>query len=77
MSTKQNLDSFFQEKLQNVEYLPDASVWIEIDARLNQNKTKVVTNSNWIKYTAVAAVFMLSGLLGLKPMAKMPCVARC
>ena len=65
MSIKQNLDSFFQEKLQNVEYLPDASVWIEIDARLNQNKTKVVTNSNWIKYTAVAAVFMLSGLLGL------------
>lgn len=65
MSKKQNLDSFFQEKFQNHTCTPNSEVWLAIEARLNRKKTRLVPRLNWVKYSAVAALFLLSSLIGL------------
>ena len=65
MSKKQNLDKLFQQKFQDIEVMPDASVWNAIDANLKLKKSKQKYTSNWLKFSGIAAVFLLSGLAGL------------
>lgn len=65
MSKKQSLDKLFQEKFQDVEITPDSSVWNAIEAKLKLKKSAPTFNSNWLKYSGIAALFILSSLTGL------------
>lgn len=63
MSDKQkNIDQIFKDKLENIEVVPDPSVWNSIEASLDKKRRKAVIV--WIKRSGVAAVVAIAFALG-------------
>jgi hypothetical protein len=58
MSSKKNIDHFFQDKFQNFEVNPTEEAWMNIEAQLDKKKKRRLIPF-WWKLSGVAAVFLL------------------
>jgi hypothetical protein len=59
---KHNIDKLFDERLQNYERKPRPEAWDKLQAKLQQNETKIVPL--WWKVARAASVVLLLGAVG-------------
>jgi hypothetical protein len=59
---KHNIDKLFDERLQNYERKPRPEAWDKLQAKLQQNETKIVPL--WWKVARAASVVLLLGTAG-------------
>jgi len=64
MSDKKHIDRLFQEGFKDFEATPDAAVWEQIEAQLNQKKKKRRVIPIWWRYAGVAALLLLFFTVG-------------
>ena len=59
MKNNKNIDRLFQERFKDFETEPDAQTWAIIQASLNEEKKERKIIPLWMKYTGIAASFVL------------------
>ena len=59
MKNKKNIDRLFQERFKDFETEPNARTWANIQAGLNEDKKERKIIPLWMKYTGIAAAFVL------------------
>lgn len=64
MKDKKHIDRVFQEKLKDLEVVPDASIWDSINKELHQKKKDRKAIPIWWKIGGVAAILLLAFTIG-------------
>ena len=59
MKNKKNIDRLFQERFKDFETEPNAQTWANIQAGLSEKKKERKIIPLWLKYTGIAAAFVL------------------
>ena len=59
MKNNKNIDRLFQERFKDFETEPNAQTWANIQAGLNEEKKERKIIPLWMKYTGIAAAFVL------------------
>ncbi|WP_203256694.1 hypothetical protein [Hyunsoonleella ulvae] len=65
MGDKKHIDRLYQERFKDFEVQPDAAVWDNIEAKLNEKKKKQRVIPIWWRYAGIAALLALTLTVGV------------